>query len=87
MCDGSFSDFPHVFSLFLNLHCSLISQLTRDERSDNEEEEEEESSLTEDEAEEQHKLGKGRVVDGKDKNGCFGRLPPPEDICCLKTVY
>lgn len=63
-----------------------MSQLTRDERSDIEEEEE--SSSTEDEAEEQHKFGNGRAVDDKqDKNGCFGCLSPPEDICRSKTVY
>lgn len=63
----------------------LHSQLTRDERSDNEEEEEEE---TEDEGEEQHKLGNGLAVDEKeDKNGCFGCLSPPENICRSKTVY
>lgn len=62
-----------------------MSQLTRDERSDHEEEEE--SSTTEDEAEKKHKLGNGEAVHMKtDKNGCFGCLSPPEDICRSKTV-
>lgn len=77
-------------ALFLYIYCIFLllkPQLTRDERSDNEEEEEEESSLTEDEAEEQHKLGNGSAVDEKDKNGCFGCLSPPENICRSKTVY
>lgn len=65
-----------------------MSQLTRDERSDNEEEEEEESSSTEDEVVGQHKLGNGLAVDEKgDKNGCFGCLSPPENMCQSKTVY
>lgn len=63
----------------------LVSQLTRDERSDHEEEEE--SSTTEDEAEKKHKLGNGQAAHMKtDKNGCFGCLSPPEDICRSKTV-
>lgn len=65
-----------------------MSQLTRDERSDNEDEEEEESSLTEDGDEEHHKLANGLTVDEKeDKNGCFGCLSPRENICLSKTVY
>lgn len=47
-----------------------MSQLTRDERSDNEEEEEE-SSLAEDESEEEHKLGNGLAVGEEDKNSSF----------------
>lgn len=64
-----------------------MSQLTRDERSDNEEEEEEESSTTEDGGEEQHKLGNGSAVDEEDKNSCFGCLSPPKNMCQAKTVY
>lgn len=65
-----------------------MSQLTRDERSDNEEEEEEDSSLSEDEGQEQHKVGNGLTVDQKEgKKSCFGCLSPPENICQSKTVY
>ncbi|XP_045929921.1 ceramide synthase 2-like [Micropterus dolomieu] len=80
----------HIFWAYLILRMIrkfMFGTLTRDERSDNEEEVEEESSLTEDEAEEQHKLGNGSAVDEKDKNGCFGCLSPPENICRSKTVY
>ncbi|XP_044045529.1 ceramide synthase 2 isoform X2 [Siniperca chuatsi] len=77
----------HIFWAYLIL-CMirkfLFGTLTRDERSDNEEEE---SSPTEDEGEEQHKLGNGLVVDEKeDKNGCFRCLSPPENLCWSKTV-
>ncbi|XP_069567578.1 ceramide synthase 2 [Brachyistius frenatus] len=81
----------HVFWAYLIL-CMIkkfmFGTLTRDERSDNEEEEGEESSSTEDEGERRHKLVKGPAADGKDdKNGCFGCLSPPENICWSKTVY
>lgn len=70
-------------STFLTVSLFLMSQLTRDERSDNDEEEEEESSLTDDEGAEQHKLGNGLAVDEKNKNGY---LSPPENFSWPKTV-
>lgn len=78
----------HIFWAYLIL-CMvrkfITGSLTRDERSDHEEEEE--SSTTEDEAEKKHKLGNGQAAHMKtDKNGCFGCLSPPEDICRSKTV-
>lgn len=60
-----------------------MSQLTRDERSDNDVEEEEESTSTEDEGAEKHKLGNGLAVDEKNKNGY---LSPQEYFSQPKTV-
>lgn len=62
----------------------MFGNLKQDERSDNEEEE---SSLTEEEVEEKHKFENGSALDEKDKNGCFGHLSPPENLCWSKTVY
>lgn len=58
-------------TFFVYIHCVCLfrmSQLTRDERSDNDEEDEEGSSLTDDEGAQQHKLGNGLAVDEKTKN-------------------
>ncbi|KAK1890815.1 Ceramide synthase 2 [Dissostichus eleginoides] len=83
----------HIFWAYLILHMIkkfMFGNLTRDERSDfeeNEEDEEEESSLTEDEGEQQHKLGNGfSVSETEEKNGGFGCMSPPENMCRSKTV-
>ncbi|KAG7220837.1 hypothetical protein INR49_031576 [Caranx melampygus] len=80
----------HIFWAYLILRMIrkfIFGTLTRDERSDNEEEEDE-SSMTEDEGAEQHKLRNGLAADEREeKNGCFGRLSPPKNICRSKTVY
>ncbi|XP_034536519.1 ceramide synthase 2 [Notolabrus celidotus] len=79
----------HIFWAYLILGMMrkfIFGTLTRDERSDDEEEDEEESLPSENESEEQHKLGNGSAVDEKeDKNG-FSSLSPPETICRSKTV-
>ncbi|CAJ1048544.1 ceramide synthase 2 [Xyrichtys novacula] len=79
----------HIFWAYLILRMMrkfIFGTLTRDERSDVEEEDEEDSVPSEDESEEQHKLGNGSAVDEKeDKNG-FSSLSPPENICWSKTV-
>lgn len=79
----------HKKILDLETSISLLpmSQLTRDERSDHEDEEEDEISTTEEEAENNYKVGNGLAVHtALDKSGCFGRLSPPEDLCRSKTV-
>ncbi|KAG7482719.1 ceramide synthase 3 [Solea senegalensis] len=78
----------HLFWAYLILRMIrkfMFGNLIRDERSENEEEEDEDNSSTTDD-EGQHKLSNGHAVD-KEKNGCFGRLSPPEDISRSKTVY
>ncbi|CAN9506915.1 unnamed protein product [Ophioblennius macclurei] len=81
----------HIFWAYLILRMIkkfMFGNLKRDERSDNEEDEGEDDSLTEEEVEQPHKLTNGSAVDEKeDKNGCFGHLSPPEDLCWSKTVY
>lgn len=75
-----------MYTFFLYIYCVslfLMSQLTRDERSDNDEEEEEESSSTDNEGAEQHKLGNELAVDEKNKNSY---LSPPENFSRPKTV-
>ncbi|KAK5936064.1 hypothetical protein CgunFtcFv8_021365 [Champsocephalus gunnari] len=77
----------HIFWAYLILHMIkkfMFGNLTRDERSDFEEEEEEEeveSSLTEDEGEQQHKLGNGcSASETEEKNGGSGCMSPPENM-------
>lgn len=80
----SFPFFPSTSFLYIYvISLFLMSQLTRDERSDNDEEEEEESSSKEDEGAEQQKLGNGLAVD-EDKNGYSS---PLENFSRPKTVH
>ncbi|XP_028257241.1 ceramide synthase 2 [Parambassis ranga] len=82
----------HIYWAYLIL-CMIrkfiFGTLTRDERSENEEEDDENSSQTEDEgAQQQHKHANGLAAGEKDdKNGCFGHLSPPKNMCRSKTVH
>ncbi|KAM9317835.1 ceramide synthase 2 [Pholidichthys leucotaenia] len=81
----------HIFWAYLIL-CMIrkffLGTLTKDERSDNEDEDGDGSSLTEGDGAQPPKPINGLAVDEKEeKNGGFGHVPPPENLCWSKSVY